>query len=89
MGSINREEYNGKSSWAVPWGPWEIVCPDGQVRYRPFINLNDAEAWAAWITEGKITYRNGCSPYPEAGLNELTHPPCPKGQHSVRKVRSH
>lgn len=58
---------------------WEIVCPDGRVRYPPYHNEGDARCDAAECTEG------GCR---RAVLGRLARAqsPCPEGQHDVRRV---
>lgn len=58
---------------------WEVVCPDGRVRGYPYINYGDAESAARIKTE-----RGKCRLYPKPSPIELSQPPCPLGEHTVR-----
>lgn len=59
---------------------WEVVCPDGRVRDYPYTNEGDAESMA----QAKGRYR--CQCYPEPGEIETSQPPCPEGEHAIRRV---
>lgn len=57
---------------------YEVVCPDGRVRH--YHNLGDAEGDARIYSERK------CQAWPKPSRLELSQPPCPEGEHTVRPI---
>lgn len=81
---------------------WELVCPDGRVRFWPYHNRGDCQGHAnmasdpEWfvkrseianedgLPEEQVQYRCRIAPVPSE--LELSQPPCPGGQHTVRAI---
>lgn len=57
---------------------YEVVCPDGRVRHYPFHNRGDAESTA------RLAGKRRCRLWPDPSPLELSQPPCPEGEHTVR-----
>lgn len=70
---------------------WEVVCPDGLVRFYPFHNEDDARSEATALSNQEEKPpghdgRPGCSPWLKPSDLELQHPPCGGGRHTVRPI---
>lgn len=59
---------------------WQIVCPDGLVRHFPYVNDTAARYDANARTE------HGCRLSAKMNKLEAAHPPCPGGEHTIRRV---
>lgn len=66
---------------------WEVVCPDGRVRYLPYHNAGDAEGHARLASdEARFVRRDNCRLAPKPGTLERAQPPCRGGVHTTRPV---
>lgn len=61
---------------------WQAVCPDGKVRHYPYVNDTVARYFARAFSE------HGCRQDAKMNKLEAQHPPCPGGEHTVRRVPS-
>lgn len=65
---------------------WEVVCPDGLVRFLPYHNLGDAQAHASKASRPDWFAKRGCRIAPKPGSLERSSPPCAGGTHGVRPI---
>lgn len=60
--------------------PWEIVCPDGNVRHWPYSNQGDA------AFDAGVYSSHRCQLEPEPNPLQAAHGPCPEGEHGIRQA---
>lgn len=70
---------------------WQIVCPDGKVRHRPYDESNkqwaedDAARYSLRIFRGGSLIRV-CAAAHHDFPPDWSDPPCPQGDHRVEKI---
>lgn len=73
-----------KTPTIKPCKGFEVVCPDGLVRYWPYHSMGDAGQHARSASDLAWFRIHGCRPAPKASALERSLPPCPGGKHRVR-----